>query len=146
MCLIRFPFWKATQFDQNGRRKCRVQGRISVGIRCARLPGLSLVRNFVSFGYMYVVSFFWRCKAQAAQSVQDLPGFELCGSAFSFPFCSSVVLALLMGFTTAFLDSSSSPSGSYPWKWQHSFPKVYCGCLFWSETGLICGVSLIRLR
>lgn len=146
MCLIRFPFWKAKQFDQYGRRKCQVQGCISVGICCAGLHGLSLVRNFVSFMYIYVIVFSGNAELRQPKGCRTCLFLSFVVQCFlSFFFFSSVLLALLMSFTAAFLDYSSSSSRSLPWKWQHTFPKAYSGLFFWSETGLICGDPLIHL-
>lgn len=116
MCLIRFPFWKAKQFDQYGRRKCQVQGCISVGICCAGLHGLSLVRNFVSFMYIYVIVFSGNAELRQPK------GCRTC------LFLSFVVQCFLSFF---FLAVFCSPcwwaSQQLSWTTRHLLPGLFPG-------------------
>lgn len=87
MHLIWFSFWKAKQLDQYGRRKCPIQGCISVGICGARLRGLSLARNLWVWPYnMWLV--FLEMQSSGCSKAAGWPACfsELCGSMFSFLF------------------------------------------------------------
>lgn len=91
MRLIWFPSWKAKQFERYGRRKCQVQDCISGGICCARLDGLSLVRNFLSSVYMYVISFSGNAKLRLLEGCRTCLFWAVWLSVF-FPSCSKACL------------------------------------------------------